>query len=57
MIATLTTVKYSPINELEIKLVLKFRISDNELIVNGILQGLEEINYRFNRDRYCYASD
>jgi len=29
-------------NELEIKLVLNFRIPDNELTVNGILQGLKE---------------
>ncbi len=37
-----TTRRYSPVRELEINLVLNFRVPGDELTVNGILLGLEE---------------
>jgi len=37
-----TTRRYSPVRELEINLVLNFRVPEDGLTVNGILLGLEE---------------
>jgi len=42
MVASKTTRRYSPMRELEINLVLNFRVPEDGLTVNGILLGLEE---------------
>jgi hypothetical protein len=42
VVASKTTRRYSPVRELEINLVLTFRVPEDGLTVDGILQGLEE---------------
>jgi hypothetical protein len=42
VVAPPTTRRYSPVRELEINLVLNFRVPEDGLTVNGILLGLEE---------------
>ena len=42
MITPLIIRRYSPMNKLEINVVLKIRIPDDDITVNGILKNLEE---------------